>query len=139
MSNRSIAALPKKICRQDGYLLIEILVTTVILAGGILFLIDSIRSPLRVARQSLCTEQGFGLGAEIFHELMANPEKYDELNQGQRQIAGITYKWAFEEKQLVKIDPLPDEVWIVLIKISWHDKKEFVMELPFLWSDKLKS
>jgi len=139
MSNKSSTILPKKIYRQDGYLLIEILVTTVILAGGILFLIDSIQSPLRVARQSLCTEQGLSLGTEIFHELMANPEKYDELRQGQRQIAGITYEWEFEEIEPVNIDPLADEVWIVLIKISWHDKKDFMMELPFLWSDKLKS
>ena len=51
---------------QRGYVLLELLVTVVIIAGGILFVVDSIRQSWELARRLLRTEQAAGIAREAF-------------------------------------------------------------------------
>jgi type II secretory pathway pseudopilin PulG len=118
---------------QKGYFLLELLVTAVILAGGILFIIDSIRTPYKVMRQSLATEQALALATDVFNHFIMDSASIVESKDNRLQIGNIEYKWKLQRVYSLPINRFSDEIWLYILKINWNDTREYSIELPFLW------
>lgn len=133
-SNRHVF-VPVKLSKIQGYFLIELLVTVVILSAGIVIIIDSMRIPFRTAQTTLEMEQAMEIGKEVFSEIMANPEKYDELSNGSRLVGSIEYEWSIEENQLISISGIQGFTTLCDLSVVWKSRKEHKLGFPFLWQD----
>lgn len=124
----------KPTSRQRGYVLIELLVTVVIIAGGILFVVDSIRQSSKVARRLIRVEQAAGVAQEAFDALVANPGRFKDCSVGEKEVAGITYHWEVTTGDLLHLPCLTSPIRAMTVTVDWNDGRDYNIELPFVWS-----
>lgn len=120
--------------RQQGYLLVELLVSVVIVAAGVLFLVESMRVPLEVSRQLLETDQALAIADEVMDRLLLRGDLIASLVDGSREVNGITYEWLISEVRPVESAELSSPLSLKSITVSWESKKRHSIRFAFLWA-----
>jgi type II secretory pathway pseudopilin PulG len=130
VSSSTLLERPKQ---QRGYLLVELLVSVVIVAAGVLFLVDSMRAPLDTSRRLLETDQALAIVTEVVDRLMVQDEDLSRLRKGSREVNQVTYKWEITELRPVELGDLSDNTSLLSLTINWSRNGEHSLRFPFLW------
>jgi type II secretory pathway pseudopilin PulG len=118
---------------NSGYFLIELLVTIVILTGGILFVIDGFRASYNAQKRMLEYEQALAVAKEAFHTLISSSGRSIEDLAGHKTIGKLAYSWQLEFVNPVFSSQLPGDIWIAKLTVLWNTDNRSHIELPFLW------
>lgn len=118
---------------EAGYVLAELLVTAVILSGGVLFLVDSMRQSLDVARRAQLTQQALVVGGDVGLRAIQEARKDGRPTAGRKVIGGTVYYWQIEEVNPVHLGGSGLQVSLCEIRVTWPESQKHGVKLPFLW------
>jgi hypothetical protein len=118
--------------RKGGYFLIELLISAVILVGGILFILDSLRIPVVVARRSLSTLQATAIGSMVGDRIIRDSGGYTDHQVGERSIGNTVYSWEVREETSVIIGSASERLRLLTVEVRWQRNGEHRVRLPIL-------
>lgn len=120
--------------RSKGYILVELLVTVVILAVGILYLIDSFRQSYHAAKKALAYQQASAIVQELQTRAYSGLVDIDGLRAGLVEINGVSYRWDVSELAVDHIRVGDEEIQVRMLTVAWSSASATgELECPFLW------